>query len=156
MVFLVFAENSVQLVPDGTIFFHIALILVMIWVLNRTLFKPINRILAEREKQTGGRSGGAKSVLLEADNKLASYEQSLREARASGYSVIEQTRKQALAARQREIDGVKTEVAEMVESEKSTLQNQVASAQTQLRAEAKVLAQRISSNILKTSGVETV
>ena len=149
MVFLAFAENSIQLVPDGTIFFHIALILVMIWVLNRTLFKPINRILAEREKQTGGRSDGARSILLEADNKVASYEQSLREARSAGYSVIEQTRAQALADRQREIDAVKAEAAKMIEREKSGLQNQVASAQTQLQSEAKVLAERISSNILK-------
>ena len=156
MVFLIFAENSVQLVPDGTIFFHIALILVMIWVLNRTLFKPINRILAEREKQTGGRSDGAKSVLQDADRKLADYEQSLREARATGYSVIEQTRKQALAARQEQIEQVKGEVAEMVQSEKSALQNQVASAQTQLQADAKVLAERISSNILKTRSAQTV
>ena len=156
MVFLIFAENSVQLVPDGTIFFHIALILVMIWILNRTLFKPINRILAEREKQTGGRSDGAKSVLLEADNKLATYEQSLREARAAGYGVIEQTRKQALAARQEQIDAVKEEIAGMTASEKSALQNQVTGAQTQLQADAKILAERISSNILKTGGAQTV
>lgn len=149
MVFLGFAENSVQLVPDGTIFFHIALILLMIWILNRTLFKPINRILAERENQTGGRFDGAKSVLLEADQKLLAYEQSLREARATGYSVIERTRKQALAARQEQIDAVKTEVSEMIASEKSALQTQVASAQTQLQVDAKILAERISSNILK-------
>jgi F-type H+-transporting ATPase subunit b len=156
MVFLAFAESSIQLVPDGTIFFHIALILLMIWVLNRTLFAPINRILAEREKQTGGRSDGAKSIFLEADNKLATYEQSLREARAAGYSIIEQTRAQALAARQQEIDAVKSEVAGMVESEKSALQNQVSLAQTQLQSEARVLAERISSNILGTSGAKTV
>ena len=156
MVFLIFAENSVQLVPDGTIFFHIALILVMIWVLNRTLFKPINRILAEREKQTGGRSDGAKGILHEAAGKIANYEQSLREARAAGYGVIEQTRKQALAARQEQIDQVKQEIAEMTANENSTLQNQVASAQTQLQADARVLAERISSSILKTGGAKTV
>ena len=54
MVFLALAENSIQLVPDGTIFLHIALILLMIWVLNRTLFKPVNRILETRERMTGG------------------------------------------------------------------------------------------------------
>ncbi|MEP6924396.1 MAG: ATP synthase F0 subunit B [Pyrinomonadaceae bacterium] len=149
MVFLAFAQSEVQLVPDGTIFFHIALILLMIWFLNRTLFKPINRILAEREKQTGGRSGEAGNILQDADTKLLAYEQSLREARAAGYSVIEQTRMQALSSRQEAIDAVKAEVAEMIQSEKSVLQNQVMSAQTQLQSEARSLAERISSNILQ-------
>jgi len=40
-----FAENSIQLVPDGTLLLHILIILVMVYVLNATLFKPINRIL---------------------------------------------------------------------------------------------------------------
>lgn len=149
MVFLAFAENSIQLVPDGSIFLHIALILLMIWFLNRTLFKPINRILAERDKQTGGRTGEAAGILQDADAKLTAYEQSLRESRAAGYSVIEQTRMQALSARQNQIDLVKAEIAEMVAHEKSVLQNQVTTAQTQLQTDAKVLAERISASILQ-------
>ena len=43
-----FAENSIQLVPDGTLLLHILIILVMIFVLNATLYKPINRVLAAR------------------------------------------------------------------------------------------------------------
>src|SRR4030095_12893228 len=51
---ILLAGTSIQLVPDGTILFHIALILIMIAILNRTLFQPINRILAEREKKGSG------------------------------------------------------------------------------------------------------
>jgi len=40
-----FAENSIQLVPDGTLILHVIIILVMIYVLNTTLYQPINRIL---------------------------------------------------------------------------------------------------------------
>ena len=50
----------VQLFPDGTIFIHIALTLIMIWVLNRTFFRPINRVLEPREKfkdVEGGEAG---------------------------------------------------------------------------------------------------
>ena len=63
MTFLAFAENSIQLVPDGTLILHIVIILVMVFVLNATLFKPINRILEEREKRTRGRSGEAQDIL---------------------------------------------------------------------------------------------
>ena len=46
------AENSIQLVPDGTLILHVLIILVMVYVLNATLFKPINQILAARERRT--------------------------------------------------------------------------------------------------------
>ena len=151
MIFLAFAEGSIQLVPDGTIFIHIALILLMIWILNRTLFKPINRVLEERERKTGGRSGDAHNILLEADNKLANYEQSLREARAAGYGTIEKLRSEALEYRRQQIEAVKAEVTDTVAAERAALQNSVAAAQTQLQTDARVLAERISSNILNGS-----
>ena len=43
------AETSIQLVPDGTLLLHLLMVGVMVAVLNRTLLKPINQILAERE-----------------------------------------------------------------------------------------------------------
>src|SRR6476646_5574329 len=43
-------EGSIQLFPDGTIFIHISLILLMIWVLNRTYFRPVNKVIESREK----------------------------------------------------------------------------------------------------------
>ena len=70
MIFLAFAENSIQLVPDGTLFLHIAIILIMVFVLNRTLFKPINRILDERERRTRGRSGEAHDILQRVEEGL--------------------------------------------------------------------------------------
>ena len=98
MIFLGFAENPV-LVPDGTIFLHIIIILVMVYVLNATLFKPINRILEERERRTRGRSGEAKGIIQEVEDKLAAYERSLREARSEGYRLMEQERAEAMRER---------------------------------------------------------
>lgn len=149
MFLLAFAEGGIQLVPDGTIFVHIAMILLMLWFLNRTLFKPINRILMERDSKTGGRFGASDDVLRQADEKLQAYETGLRRARAEGYGVVENTRAKALANRQQQIETVKTEVETMLQTEKAALQNQVAAARTQLQTDAQVLAERISSNILR-------
>src|ERR671916_1545868 len=100
MTLLAFAENSIQLVPDGTLFLHIIIILVMVFVLNATLFKPINRILEERERRTRGRSGEAKGIIRDVEDKLASYERALREARSEGYRLMEQVRAEAMRERQ--------------------------------------------------------
>ena len=58
-----FAENSIQLVPDGTLILHVIIILVMVYVLNATLYKPINKILESREKRTRGRLSEAQEVM---------------------------------------------------------------------------------------------
>lgn len=149
MVFLAFAENSIQLVPDGTIFFHIFLILLMIWILNRTLFKPINRILEARERMTGGSFAETTDTLRQADEKLAHYETSLREARSEGYSVVENTRRESLAQRQLQIDEVKAEAANLIEREKADLNRQVAQVRQNLASDARGLAERITAQVLR-------
>lgn len=149
MVFLAFAENSVQLVPDGTIFFHIALILLMIWVLNRTLFKPVNRILEVREKMTGGSFGETGDILRQADERLAEYEKTLRESRASGYQMVENTRRESLAQRQLQIDEVKSDVESQIEREKADLNRQVEQARQRLASDARGLAERITAQVLR-------
>ena len=149
MVFLAFAENSIQLVPDGTIFFHIFLILLMIWILNRTLFKPINRILEARERMTGGSFAETTDTLRQADEKLANYETTLREARAAGYAVVENTRRESLAQRQLQIDEVKADVVNQIEREKADLNRQVAQARQTLASDARGLAERITAQVLR-------
>jgi F-type H+-transporting ATPase subunit b len=149
MVFLAFAEGGVQLVPDGTIFFHIFLILLMIWVLNRTLFKPINRVLEAREAKTGGRSGAAGDILRQADEKLTAYESRIRAARAEGFGLVEQMRRDALAARQQQINAVREETENVVAQEKSALNTQITAARSGLAKDARVLAERITAQILR-------
>ncbi len=152
MVVLAFAEeSSIQLVPDGTILIHIALILLMIWVLNRTFFRPINRVLESRERNKGGHSAEAQDILRTVRDKSASYESAMREARLEGYNLIEAERAAALARRQAEIEAVKTEAAQTVAQEKDSIEKQTAEARAAVAAEAQRMAERISANILKTT-----
>src|SRR5882724_883471 len=95
-----FAENSIQLVPDGTLLLHILIILLMVYVLNATLFKPINRILEAREKRTRGRLTEAEEILRKISEKLSEYERALRQARGEAYSLSEHERAAAMQQRQ--------------------------------------------------------
>ena len=147
MVFLAFAE--INLVPDGTMLIHIALILLMIWTLNRTFFRPINRIIESREKNKGGRFGEAESILRQVGEKQTRYDAALLEARSKGYALVEKERNQAVATRQSEIENVKSEVATSVAREKEELTKQTAEARATIAAEAEKMAEKISSNLLK-------
>ena len=150
MVVLGFAESApVQLVPDGTIFIHIALILLMIWILNRTFFRPINRVLAARERNKGGHSSEATEILVQVNEKTQKYEAAMREARLEGYQLIEQERAEAIAKRQAEIETVKADVSENVLREKDSIEKQTEEARVAIAAEAQKMAEKISSNILR-------
>jgi len=148
MYLLAFAE-SIQLFPDGTLFIHIALILLMIWVLNRTFFRPINRVIKSREKHAGGKNGEAETILKEVTEKQAIYNRSILDARGKGYELIEKQRAEAIAAREKKIADAKEETARMLESQKTELQEQTSRARATIAADANDLADKISANILR-------
>jgi F-type H+-transporting ATPase subunit b len=148
MIFLCFAENSIQLVPDGTLFLHIALILIMVFILNATLFKPINRILEERERRTRGRSGHARDILRDVEEKMSLYERTLREARTEGYRLMEQERATAMRERQIKLDAVREEIGRAVAEQKDAIKTQVEHARATLKNEALNIAAEIGAHIL--------
>lgn len=144
----ILALQTIELVPNGTLLIHIALILLMIWVLNRTFFRPINRVVQSREKNKGGRSGEAEEILRSVEEKQTRYDAALLEARSKGYELIEQERAGAITSRQTEISAVKQEVAQMTAQEKAELERQTAEAKAVIAQEAEKMAEKISSNIL--------
>jgi len=147
MFLLLFQE--VRLVPDGTLFIHIALILIMIWVLNRTLFRPVNRIIEARERNKGGHSSEAQEILKNVSEKQSRIEAAMLEARSEGYELIERERAQAVIARQEKIGEVKQDVEQTAARENTELDKQTRVARATIAAEAERMAERISSSILK-------
>lgn len=148
MLLLSFAENTIQLVPDGTLFIHIAIILIMVFVLNTTLFKPINRILEEREKKTRGRSSEAHDILRRVEEGLSRYESTLRGARAEGYRLMENERSTAMVERQQKLSSIREEVTATLEQQKRELSLQAEEARGALATDARRLAAEIGGHIL--------
>jgi F-type H+-transporting ATPase subunit b len=145
---LAFAE-SIQLVPDGTLIVHIAIIITMVFVLNRLLFRPIGRILSERETRTRGRTGEARETIHRVKESLSRYENSLRQARAEGYGLLEQQQAAAHEERKRKIAIVREEVEQQIEQQKGEIRAQVEQARGSLREEAERVAANISSHLLR-------
>ncbi len=146
MVLLAFQE--VRLVPDGTMFIHIALILLMIWVLNRTFFRPISRVLEERARSQGGRSSEAQQILKQIGAKQSQYDATMLKARSEGYELIERQRAAAVADRQTKVSVVKEENAQKIARETEELNRQTIEARATIARQAEQMAERISSNIL--------
>jgi len=148
MYLLAFAE-TIQLFPDGTVFLHIALILAMIWVLNRTFYKPINRVIAARDKHKGGHSSEASQILASATEKETSYSRELLDTRSRGYELIEKEQIAAAEVREKKLSGVKTEVSRNYETGKAELEKQTAEARAAIGTDAEKIADSITTYILK-------
>ena len=148
IVLFAMADSSIQLVPDGTLILHVLLIVVMVAVLNVTLFKPINRILSDRDKHTQGRLDEARKTLDEVDGKLRDYERAVREARAEGYRALEHQRSESLREREAKLLSVKSEIAESVAAQKAVIAGEAEEVRHSLSSEARRIASEISARIL--------
>lgn len=145
---LAFAE-TIQLFPDGTLFIHVGLILIMIWVLNRTLYKPINKVIEAREKNKGGHSSEAVGILSDVQEKETRYNREVLETRSKGYELIEKEQKAATAAREGELSNVKVEVAQKLESGKAEIRKGSEEAHQEIKTSAEKIADSIAASILK-------
>ncbi len=150
MFLLAFAEgSSIQLVPDGTLLIHVALVLLMIYILNRTFFRPINRVIESREKNKGGRSIEAEEIMRDVEAKREKYNVAMRDARSEGYTIVDNERSKALKKKEQKIGRVKEAVANEFAAESAELEKQTAEARDAIKSAAENMADKITASILK-------
>ena len=144
------AEASIQLVPDGTMLLHILVIVVMVAVVNRTLLGPINRILAEREKQIKSNISEQKRLQAEREEKFAKYSESLRDARSEGYHLLERERAEALKIKDEQVRQAKQEITKTITAKLEDVHRQEENVRTELEREAVVISEAITARVLRT------
>src|SRR5690242_13727921 len=143
------AETSIQLVPDGTLLLHLLMVAVMVFILNRTLLKPINEILAEREKQVEGRLREAEAMAAESEEKLRLYNATLREARAEGYRLLEKERAAALKEKDEKVRQYREESSTTVATQIEQTRRQAQTVRAELETQAVAVGDLISAQILR-------
>lgn len=143
------AETSIQLVPDGTLLLHLLMVAVMVFVLNRTLLKPINQILSEREKQISGRLREAEALRAETEEKLKRYTSALREARAEGYRLLEKERTAAIKEKDEKVRYYRDQMSKTVATQLEMTRQQEQRVREELESQAAVVGDIITSQILR-------
>lgn len=146
---LAFAEGGSNIIsPDGSLLFIIALFMLFVFVMNRLLFRPIGRVLDERQTLTEGATNEARAAARRYQAKLAEYESTIRQARAESYRRLEQERAAALEDRRRLIEEEKQKASGEIEQAKSEIRGQAEGARAALEAESRQIAATISRTIL--------
>lgn len=146
---LAFAEGGSSIInPDGSLVFILLLFLLFVFVMNRLLFRPVSRILDQRQTLTVGAANDARAAARRYEMKLNEYETTIRQARAESYKNLEAQRAVALAERQQVIDAAKQATAEEISRAKAEIERQSEQARTTLETESWQIAENISRTIL--------
>lgn len=146
---MILAETPIQLVPDGTLLVHLLVIGVMVFVLNRTLLKPVNQILAEREKQITGHLNEARELAAQTDEKVRKYQEALRDARTNGYRLLEKERSEALKTREEKLRQHRDQMSKEVTAQVEATRKQEELVRGELETQASAIGDLISSQILR-------
>jgi F-type H+-transporting ATPase subunit b len=148
-VALAFAEGGGNIIsPDGSLLFILVLFMLFVFVMNRLLFRPISRVLDERQTLTEGAMNEARASVRRYQAKLADYESAIRQARAESYKKLEQDRAAALEGRRHVIEAAKQETGDKIERAKAEIARQAESARAALESESRQIAETISRTVL--------
>ncbi len=143
------AEGGLQIFPDGrTLVVLLILFALLIPLTDRILFRPLLRVLDEREERIAGARGRAVELAAEAKQLLGRYEAALRDAREHA----DGERKAYLrSARQEQAEALlaaRRQSEEELARTRSEVGTAVERARAGLRREAETLAREVATRLL--------
>lgn len=129
-------------------FWHLANFLILIWLLNIILFKPIFRIFEERSKLIDGSLENAKELANEKDAILAKIDEKLATAKEEAKSINEAFRKEGSEVHKHALEVAQKDAEEMNKVAKAKLQASVQKAKDGLRNEIEAFSGKIVEKML--------
>jgi F0F1-type ATP synthase membrane subunit b/b' len=127
------------------------MVAVMVFILNRTLLKPVNRILSDREKEIKSGLSAAETLNAERQEKLKEYYQVLKDARGQAYHLLERERAQAITEKEQRVRVAKETIKGNVSKNLEDTRNQQAKVTAELESQAQALGEVISKQVLRSS-----
>jgi len=136
---------------DFSIIPAILIFLGLIIALNYLLFRPLQKVLTERESRTTGVVGQARQSTDRFVDLSNRYQATMKQARLEGYRRQEEVRGEAGKKRAEEIDRARKSAEQLIQEARATIQTQVEKAQEQLDREAREISSGIAATVLQRS-----
>jgi F-type H+-transporting ATPase subunit b len=137
------SDTNLVLIPDWTGILPLLLLLfvLLMFPANELLFKPIFRVLDERDKRTNGTRRRAGKILLDAEKTLADYELAIREVREAA----ERDRKSDIAGARTQSASVTAAAREQAHTQAERASRELAEALEESRVTMREQAQSIAA-----------
>jgi F-type H+-transporting ATPase subunit b len=117
-------------------------------VLTFVFYKPVSKVLDEREAYINGNLTTASEKLIKADELYKEYDEQLKTARVSAQSIIAKSEKEAKDAVAIEIDEARKDAAKLIDRTNKELESQKSLALQQLETQVDELSQLIKEKLL--------
>lgn len=140
--------GGVTVIPDWSVSIQIVNYLFLILALNFLLYRPIRRILRQRQERTQGMEQaiqGADQSILE---KEAAFAKAIKDARARGLKEKERLIQEAAAEEKRLIEGINAKALADLEEMRGKIRSDAERARQSLQQEIGVFAEQITQKIL--------
>ena len=136
------------MLPNLSVIFVVIAVVFLAIVLDRVLFKPLLRVMRERETAIKSAIQAAESATAKAQAASAEFDANVAAARADLYKQMDDRRKAAEGYRKELVAQTKADVDAQLASAKAELEAQAAEAKARLDAEAEQLGRDIASKVL--------
>jgi len=117
-------------------------------VLTFVFYKPVSKVLDERETYINGNLTQASEKLTKADELYKQYDDQLKTARVNAQSIIAQSEKEAKDVVATDIGQARTDAAKLIELTNKELEAQKSIALQQLETQVDELSQLIKEKLL--------
>jgi F-type H+-transporting ATPase subunit b len=117
-------------------------------VLTFVFYKPVSKVIDDRENYINGNLTTASEKLIKADELYSQYDEQLKTARVNAQSVIAQSEKEAKDVVAAEINEARKDAAKLIERTNKDLESQKAIALEQLEGQVDELSQLIKEKLL--------
>ncbi|MFO7495719.1 MAG: ATP synthase F0 subunit B [Desulfobacterales bacterium] len=133
---------------DVSIFIQIINFLVLIWVLNLVLYKPIRKILIQRKEKVAALENGAETSLEEAKSREAAFDQGIKAARVKGLQERDSFLQEAGEEEKRIVGEINAKAQADLASVREQIARDAAAVRAALQKEVDGFAKAIGQKIL--------
>ncbi len=117
--------------------------------LRANFFKPLERVMQERQERTVGAQRAAEAGQAAAQEKVRAYQEALKKARAQVYAEQDVARRKLLEERNAQLREARNRAAEEVHAAKERIQEELAAERQKLDPASSQLAADIARMILE-------
>jgi F-type H+-transporting ATPase subunit b len=133
----------IKAIPTALLFIFLAV------YLQKVFFKPLARILEERQKQTEGVRELANQAMEAADRKTSEFEHALQAARAEIHAEHEKQRQQWIAEQTARIAETRAEADRQIQQAREQIFAEVQKAEAEMSSHIEALSDQIVSCLLR-------
>ena len=122
--------------------------LVLLWILNRFLYKPILEIMDKRKGRIKDSEDRVAELEQSTTEKWESYQSKLQEARIEANTEKERIKGEGIEAERSLLEAARSEASKQVEQARAEIQTETDRAKEFLKSQSDAIAQEIARKIL--------